>query len=224
MPSVKRDKQQKEEQLHQLVVAPGSAIEVAIVGWYELHSVNLAHPRGWGYLASDGHYGFGATTTQKRFDGPGELAAEMRALFWALWKLVPVYRVTLLTDYHEIANTVEAWRNGDHTAMPPGYDTAAGESGYERKLVLAARKAHAHADSLAVRLVDHYADTALGAGANELAHLGWKWSAREITKPDAEAQALALTSKILHVDPVLVARADQGDNADEGDDEKQATP
>ncbi|MEU8425075.1 hypothetical protein AB0C15_29810 [Micromonospora sp. NPDC048835] len=220
MPSVKRDKQQKEEQLRQLVGVPGSFIEVAIVGWYELHSVNPAHPRGWGYLASDGHYGFGATTTQKRFDGPGELAAEARALFWAIRKLVPLYRVTLLTDYQEIANLVDAWRNGDESAMPPGYDTAAGESGHERKLVLAARKVHKHADLVAVRLVDHYTKTVLGVGANELAHLGWQWSAGEITKSDAEARALALASEVLNVDPVLVARDDQVDGAIEANEDE----
>lgn len=218
MPSVKRDKTMKEEQLRDLVVGRGSAIEVGIVGCYQKHATASAHPRGWGYLASDGHYGFGATTTQMRFDGPGELAAEARALFWAIRKLLPLYRITLLTDYPEIAHMVEAWRIGDQTAMPPGYRTARSESGYERKLVLAARRVHEHADSVAVRLVDDYADTALGAGADKLSIIAWKWSAREIAKAEAEAQALTAASTALGAAPVLLTRDDQVEGADEDDE------
>ncbi|MBQ1075430.1 hypothetical protein KBX06_20000 [Micromonospora sp. C31] len=215
MPLFKRDKIMREEQLRNLVVDHGSAIEVATVGCYQKHLTARAHPRGWGYLASNGHYGFGATTTQICFDGPGELAAEARALFWAIRKLVPLYRITLLTDYPQIANMVEAWRSGDHSAMPPGYDMTPGKSGYERKLVLAARKVHEHTDSVAVRLVDDYADTALGRGANELSIIGWKCSAREITKSEAEVQALTAASAALGVEPVLVTRDGQVDNAGE---------
>ncbi|MEU8329340.1 hypothetical protein [Micromonospora sp. NPDC048839] len=220
MRSFRRDRWINEEQLQQLVVPCGNAIEVGIVGCFRLRSTGSGHPRGWGYLASDGHYGFGATTTQSRFDGPGELAAETRALFWALRKLVPNYRVTLITDYAEIASMVDAWRCGDDTAMPPGYDAAMSEAGYERKLLLAARKVHENAESVAVRQVNDYADTALGAGANKLSLIGWEWCAGEITKADAKARALAVASGALDVAPLLVAGDDQAEETDDGNEEE----
>ncbi|MFG1893463.1 hypothetical protein ACGFIP_05595 [Micromonospora zamorensis] len=219
MRAFRRDRWINEEQLQQLAVPRGHTVEVGIVGCFGLLSTGSAHPRGWGYLASDGHYGFGATTTQSRFDGPGELAAETRALFWALRKLVPLYRVTLITDYAEIASMVDAWRSGDETAMPPGYDASVSEAGYERKLLLAARKVHEHADCVDVRQVKDYTETALGAGANKLSLLGWRWCSGEITKSDAKARALAVASRALDVDPLLVASDDQADETDEGKEE-----
>jgi predicted transcriptional regulator len=193
-----------QEQLQQLAVAEGSPVEVAIVGCYQLHPSAHEHPRGWGYLASDGHYGFGATTTRRKFDGPGELAAEARALFWAIRRMVPTYRVTLLTDYPEIADMVNAWRGGDVTAALPGYDASDRPSGREAKLMIAARWVRDHSSLVSVRLVDDYADTPLGTGADRLSLIGWRWCAQELTKFEAQEQALDSVSKILNVDPVLM--------------------
>ncbi|MEU4712084.1 CBS domain-containing protein [Micromonospora purpureochromogenes] len=212
---IRRDRWMKEEQLKQLVVAEKSRVEVAIVGYYQLHPSAHEHPRGWGYLASDGHYGFGATTTRRRFDGPGELAAEARALFWALRKLVPAYRVSLVTDYPEIADLVNAWRAGDVTAVPPGYDRSDRPSGREAKLMYVAPRVHQYADLVTVRVVEDYAGTALGRGADELSLIGWQWAAGETSKVEAQERALATASRLLDVKPVLVARIDKSHDGNE---------
>ncbi len=217
---IRRDRWMREEQLQQLVVAEGSHIEAAIVGCYQLHATAYEHPRGWGYLASDGHYGFGATTTRRKFDGPGELAAEVRALFWAIRKLVPAYQVTLLTDYPEIAALVDAWRVGEVTAAPSGYDRSNRPSGREAKLMYAARRVHQHADLLTVRVVDDYANTSLGRGADQLAVLGWRWSAGELTKDAAGVGGLAVASKTLGVHPILVPRMEAPHEAESAPDDE----
>ncbi|MEW2384328.1 hypothetical protein AB0873_19865 [Micromonospora sp. NPDC047707] len=229
MQLVRRDRWIRQEQLQQLVAADGSPVEVAIVGCYLKRPDAREHPRGWGYLADDGHYGFGATTTQRRYDGDGELAAEARALFWALRRLLPAYQVTVVTDYQEIADMVDAWRRGDLTAAPPGYDRSDRPSGREAKLMYLARRVHEHADRVTVRVVDGYEDTALGRVANELSILGWKWCAGEVTKANAQSHALGIASKALGVDPILVVRVPESEDPDEpGDDEpdsvNQASP
>ncbi|MCZ7437720.1 hypothetical protein O7598_15035 [Micromonospora sp. WMMC241] len=225
MQLVRRDRWIHEAQLRQLVIPADSSVEVAVVGCYQLHPTDHEHPRGWGYLADDGHYGFGATTTQRRFDGDGELAAEARALFWALHRLLPTYRVTVVTDYPAIADIVNAWRRGDLTAAPPGYDRADRPSGRKAKLMHLAPRVHEQADRVTVRVVDGYDDSALGRAANDLSVLGWKWAAREISKTTAGERALAIVSNVLGVEPVLVPRAD-GDDGDEregAEDQSQAT-
>ncbi|MEH0972813.1 CBS domain-containing protein [Micromonospora sp. CPCC 205546] len=206
MQLIRRDRWMREEQLQQLAVPAGSDVEVAIVGCYQLHPTAHEHPRGWGYLASDGHYGFGATTTRRRFDGDGELAAEARSLFWALRKLVPSYHVTVVTDYSEIADMVNAWRAGDVTAAPRGYDRSDRPSGREAKLMYIAARVHRYADAIHVRLVDDYTDTNLGRGADQLSLIGWQWCAGEMTKTMAHELALANASTTLNVDPLIVPR------------------
>ncbi|WP_431874540.1 hypothetical protein [Micromonospora marina] len=224
MQLVRRDRWIRQEQLQQLAVADGSPVEVAVVGCYQLHSSAHEHPRGWGYVADDGHYGFGATTTRRRFDGDGELAAEARALFWALLRLVPAYRVTVVTDYQDIADMVNAWRRGDLSAAPPGYDRSDRPSGREAKLMYLARRVHEHADQVAVRIVGGYEDTALGRAANDLSVLGWQWCAGDVTKATAHDRALTIASKALGVDPILVVRMPEPGEPDEpGDDEPDST-
>lgn len=209
MQALKRDRWIVEEQLAALVVPEGSPVRVGVVGFYAPSREPTVHPRGWGYLASDGHYGLGATTTTRRYDGPGELAAELRALFWALRKLVPRYRTTVLTDYPEIRELVNAWRRGNVEAVPPGYDPERRESGRESKLARAARAVAQHADTVTVEVVDDYAATPLGAGADQLSRLGWRWCAGELHKGDAKDRGLAVAAKYLDVAPVLVPRADR---------------
>ncbi|WP_181548931.1 hypothetical protein [Micromonospora saelicesensis] len=219
MRQVRRDRWMRQEQLQPLVVADGNPVEVAIVGCYQLHPTAQEHPRGWGYLADDGHYGFGATTTRRRFDGQGELAAEARALFWALLRLLPAHHVTVVTDYPEIADMVNAWRRGDLTAAPPGYDLSDRPSGREAKLMHLAPRVHQHADQVDVRVADSYEDTALGRAANELSVLGWKWCAGELTKTTAADRALAIASKALGVEPILVPRMNGTEEQDEPHDD-----
>lgn len=206
MQSLKRDRWIVEEQLQALVVPEDAPVRVGVVGFYAHNPRSTVHPRGWGYLSSDGHYGFGATTTQRRYDGPGELAAELRALFWALRKLLVRYRPTVLTDYPEIRELVNEWRRGNVDAAPPEYDTERRESGREAKLARAARAVSEHADRVVVEVVDGYAATALGAGANQLSELGWRWCAGQISKDAAKERGLAIASGHLDVAPVLVPR------------------
>ncbi|MFI7080608.1 hypothetical protein ACIBO1_25220 [Micromonospora sp. NPDC049903] len=215
MELVRRDRWIQEEQLQPLVTAEGSPIEVAVVGCYQLHPTGHEHPRGWGYLADDGHYGFGATTTQRRFDGDGELAAEARALFWALHRLLRRYRVTVVTDYPAIAEMVDAWRRGELTAAPPGYDRSDRPSGRQAKLMYLAPRVHQYADQVSVRVVGGYEDTILGRAANELSVLGWKWSAGELSKFSARERGLSVASDALGVEPALVPRMDGSDSPDE---------
>ncbi|MFF5199440.1 hypothetical protein ACFY3B_07495 [Micromonospora parva] len=214
MRQVRRDRWMRQEQLQPLVVVEGSPVEVAIVGCYQLHPTAHEHPRGWGYLADDGHYGFGATTTRRRFDGQGELAAEARALFWALLRLLPAHQVTVVTDYPEIADMVNAWRRGDLTAAPPGYDLSDRPSGREAKLMYLAPRVHQHAERVTVRVADSYEDTTLGRAANELSVLGWKWCAGELTKTTAADRALVIASKALGVAPTLVPRMNGTEDRD----------
>ncbi|WP_428966394.1 hypothetical protein [Micromonospora fluostatini] len=222
MQSLKRDRWIIERQLQRLVVPEGTPIQVGVVGWYQHDDVaaaewrrrhpgtredglaQVSHPRGWGYLASDGHYGLGATTTQRRYDGAGELAAELRALFWACRKLLPRWPTTVLTDYPEIHDLVEAWRRGDTERVPEGYNTEDRESGREAKLLRLARAVHQHRDLVTVKVLDDYADTPLGAGANKLSNLGWRWCANRIRKTEAKESGLATAARYLGVDPVLV--------------------
>jgi hypothetical protein len=164
----------------------------------------MTHPRGWGYLASDGHYGYGATTTQRRFDGPGELAAEARALFWAVRRLVSGYRVAILTDQPEIKRMVDAWRQGDLTAAHPEYDHSPRESGRPPKLTLAAHWVYQRSELVTVKLVENYAATPLGVCANKLAFIGWRWAAGRLSRSAAWEEALGATAVTLGVDPVLV--------------------
>ncbi|WP_157517596.1 restriction system modified-DNA reader domain-containing protein [Micromonospora rifamycinica] len=218
MQSIRRDRWIQEAQLRQCVVPTDSAVEVAVVGCYQLHPSSNEHPRGWGYLADDGHFGFGATTTHRRFDGDGELAAEARALFWALRRLMPRYRVTVITDYPAIADMINAWRRGDLTVAPPGYDRSDRPSSRKAKLMLLAPRVHEHADRVTVRIVDSYEDTALGRGANELSILGWKMGAGELTKTSAGERALTAASSSLHVEPTLMPDAHRSDDSDEVED------
>lgn len=206
MQSLKRDRWIVEEQLEALVVPEGSPVRVGIVGYYAPGREAGPHPRGWGYLASDGHYGFGATTTTIRYDGPGELAAELRAMFWALRRLLPRYRVTLLTDYPEIRELVNAWRRGNVEVVPRGYNPERRESGRESKLARAARSVADHADQVVVEVVDDYAATPLGAGADQMSRLGWSWCAGRVHKGDAKERGLEIAARHLDVAPVLVPR------------------
>ncbi|MEU1761240.1 hypothetical protein [Micromonospora sp. NPDC005652] len=206
MQALKRDRWIVEEQLAPLVRPEGSPVRVGVVGCYALKAGATAHPRGWGYLADDGHYGLGATTTTTRYDGPGELAAELRALFWALRRLLPRYQLTVLSDYPEIRELVNEWRRGNTDVVPRGYNPERRDSGRESKLARAARAVHQHADQVVVEVVSDYADTPLGAGADRLAQLGWHWCAGEIHKGDAKELGLAAAAHHLDVAPVLVPR------------------
>ncbi|SCE83308.1 hypothetical protein GA0070558_1093 [Micromonospora haikouensis] len=205
MQSLKRDRWMIEEQLAALVVPEGSLIRVGVVGCYAPTPEATIHPRGWGYLASDGHYGLGATTTTRRYDGPGELAAELRALFWALRRLLPRYRLEVLTDYPEIRELMNAWRRGNVEAIPPGYDSERRDSGREAKLSRAARTVHLNADRVVVEVVENYADTPLGLGADNLAQIGWKWCSGKLHKGDAKDRGLAAAAQHLNVAPALLS-------------------
>lgn len=204
--ALKRDRWIVEEQLAALARPEGSPVRVGIVGCYAPSPTATAHPRGWGYLADDGHYGFGATTTTIKYDGPGELAAELRAMFWALRRLLPRYRLTIVTDYPEIRSLVNEWRRGNVEVVPPGYNPERRESGRESKLARAARAVAAHADQVVVDVVDDYADTPLGAGADELSKLGWNWCAGQVHKGDAKERGLDIAARHLDVAPQLVPR------------------
>lgn len=219
---LKRDNWISEEQLTDLAVAAGSQIEVGVVGCYAIReqrpdAAPRPSPRGWGYLASDGHYGLGATVTPRKFDGHGELGAEARALFWAIRRLVPVYRVTVVTDYPEIKQMVDAWRRGDLTAAPPGYNHDRRPSGREAKLDRLARRVSENPGYVAARVVDDYADTPLGAGANRLATTGWRWAAGELRKTEAIARGTEIASKALGVSPTLVPRDDPAQDQSGGE-------
>ncbi|SCF06486.1 hypothetical protein GA0070607_5096 [Micromonospora coriariae] len=151
---------------------------------------------------TNGHYGFGATTSQRRFDGDGELA---------------------VTDYPAVAEMVNAWREGDLTAAPPGYDRSDRASGRKAKLMFLAPRVQEHADRVAVHLVNGFEETVLGRAANELSLLGWKWCARELTKISASERALTFASSALDVEPILVSYADTSEDP-EDHDSRHATP
>ncbi|MFY1653388.1 hypothetical protein ACN27J_21175 [Solwaraspora sp. WMMB762] len=209
--AISRDSYQWERQLAQPRVQERAHVEVAVVGCYARHEERAQHPRGWGYLASDGHFGFGATTTFRKYDGDGELAAECRALFWAIKKLVPYRRIEILTDYPEIVHMVDAWRQGDITAAPPGYNHDRRPSGREPKLHIAGRIVGNHADAVTTKLLSDYSESGLGLGADKLSVLGWRWCAGDLDKESATAMALAAAADSLGVSPDLVQTPSAGD-------------
>ncbi|MEV4544741.1 hypothetical protein [Micromonospora echinaurantiaca] len=192
-------------------LGPVEAADVAIVGYWRPNTGSPRQPKGCGYLASSGHYGCGATTTPSRFDGPGTLAAEARALIWAVRRMVPAYRTTLLTDRPEIAELIESWRGGNTAAVTPGYDSSDRPSGKEAQLTRTARQVYRYADTVSVQLVNGSADNVLTIGAHELSFIGWQWCAEVITKETARERALRKASSALGVEPRLAPGASQPD-------------
>jgi hypothetical protein len=205
--SVRRDRWMYERQLATLAQPEGSPIEVATVGCYAyLDSApdsRTYHPRGWGYVASDGRFGCGATTTTRRYDGPGEIAAELRALFWASRKLIPRHPTTIVTDYPEIVDLVQAWRSGAVDTYPAEYNSDRRAGGHEAKLAVLARLVFEHEATVSTRLVEDYAETPGGVAADKLAQLGWKWAAGKQTKQVVRQKAVEIVAGTFDVEPTL---------------------
>ncbi|MBF9135234.1 hypothetical protein I0C86_41020 [Plantactinospora sp. S1510] len=192
-------------QLAGLDVPPGDRVELAAVGWIEEDGPTVP-PLAWGYLASSGHWGLGASPVPRRVGGDEVVGAEARGLFWGMRSLFPRERnpVTVITDFPEVADMVNAWRDGRTDVMPAGYMTQHPDSGRLPKLVILSRSVAQYPELIFVRLVEDYTDTRYGRGANTLARTAWDWSTRRIDREKAAADALAAAARRLDVPPVLL--------------------
>lgn len=210
-------------QLAGLDAPAGRRVELAAVGYVE--EGPEVPPLAWGYLSSSGHFGLGANKVPRRVGGEEDLGAEGRGLFWGTQHLFPLERnrVTIITDIPELADLINAWRAGRTDVMPPGYKIRHPDSGRPPKLVILAADIAAHRDLVDVQLVEEYADTPLGTGANELATHAWAWATGAIDKPEARKRGLAIAADTLGVPRVLAPaqRDQQWDADDEGEEDDE---
>ncbi|WP_159104749.1 ribonuclease HI [Plantactinospora sp. BB1] len=152
-------------------------------------------PICWGYVATNGAYGFGATFMPRRIGGDPVSNGEMRAVFWAVRRLVPRHRVVLLTDSQDTVELIEEWRTGS-TRMPRGY-TVQRASERPAKLELLRRNVVKHFELITVRWVRGHTGHPLNEGADALAKFAGLWATKRVSKEAAKADARRTAAAVL---------------------------
>ncbi|AVT32680.1 hypothetical protein C6361_28055 [Plantactinospora sp. BC1] len=152
-------------------------------------------PTCWGYVAANGNYGFGGVFMPRRIGGDPVSNGEMRAVFWAVHRLVPQHRVVLVTDSMDTLELIEEWRTGS-TRMPRGY-TVHRESWRTAKLELLRRKVVEHSELIAVRWVRGHTGHPLNEGADALAKFAGLWATGRVSEDVAKADAYRTAAAVL---------------------------
>ena len=168
----------------------GAPVIVGTDGSYkiDLRERAIRHPISWGYLATNGIYACGAAPIPHVVTGPDKSTiAELRAIWWALHRLIPDHPVTIVTDSMDSVELIEAWRSGD-PRMPFGYRTER-RSGRLATLVRLARLVTNHPSLVTATWVRGHSGHPLNEAADTLAKIGRAWANRKITKLEAETAA-----------------------------------
>ncbi len=146
----------------------------------------LGRMTGWGYLATDGHWGCG---TIPQFENSGfdvPVTTELRAVWHAINTRLAARPLTVLLDSSHAIAWLTRWKNGD-TNLPPGYTgkRSHGTPTLRRLQQLIAK----YPRNLSVRKVAGHADDTLNIGADTLAQLGMRWARDALTKKDVRDRA-----------------------------------
>jgi ribonuclease HI len=177
---------------------PDQPVTVATDGSYkiDLRDQAIRHPISWGYVATNGIYGCGSAPMPHVITGPDKATvAELRAIWWALHRLVPDHSVTIVTDSMDSVELVEAWRAGD-TRMPFGYRTER-RGGRIATLTRLARLVTEHPNLVTATWVRGHSGHPLNEAADALAKVGRAWANRKITTTEAEAAARRTATGVL---------------------------
>lgn len=126
---------------------------------------------GWGYLATDGHYGCGPYPQFDQVAGTGlAVVTELRAIWHAVGHLLPTTRVSVVTDSKSAAQTLTRWQDGD-SAMPRGYTGSKRKVSTLQQLRAAVT---ANPQHLTIETVKSHSGDVLNEAADTLAQLGMR--------------------------------------------------
>lgn len=141
---------------------------------------------GWGYLATDGHYGCGTYPQDSTLAGADVPAVtELRAVWHAIAERLATTKLTIILDSRVAKNILTDWLNGS-TKMPPGY---LGSQTRTSTLELLRQLVVAHANNLTMEHVKGHNGDILNEGADTLALIGLRWNRDNLENEDAHARA-----------------------------------
>jgi ribonuclease HI len=147
---------------------------------------------GWGYVATNGHWGLGGGDFSGRLDPTGQQGAlimELRAVNMAVRDIAGP--LTILIDSASAIRFLAAWRSGATSLMPDGYSLRERQHGSRPTLVALADLIRQRQAELTFEHVHGHAGHLLNEAADALARSALRHMARQGDGSAADAAARA---------------------------------